>query len=369
MKNELSRRNMLRALTLGAVGIAANGALTPKTDAQDAPKPAAREITGDPRIRGPFPILSTPFLESGEVDFDTLGLQAKFVDWCGCSGMIWPQAGDAVDLLTTEEKLQGMTVLKDALKNRQKSALCLGVNGKDADDVLVYARHANELGADAIISRPPDDGKTEDDMYAYFRAIAGAVECPVIIQTSGGTKYKGPSPSLKMLIELAKEFPHFGYVKEETSPIEARMRSLVEAKPTIKRVFSAMGGYGWLRQCRIGTEGLITERAVYADLLEFIWREADMGDKVIAADAYGKLLLMLNLKQSISGNELRGYHLYVWQKRGVCKNRISREYGPNNAIPEKPILRDQPLTDEEKEEIDVRFAALKPYLRKGTFQA
>lgn len=362
----ISRRKALCALAAGTVGVVTHNSFT-STHIQ-AQEDTTREIIGDPRIRGPFPILSTPFLESGEVDYETLGRQAKFVDWCNCSGMIWPQAGDAVDLLTTEEKLQGMTTLKEALKDRQKSALCLGVNGKDVNDVLIYARHAKALGADAIISRPPDDGKTEDDMYAYFRAIAKEVECPVIIQTSGGTKYHGPAPSVKMLIDLAKEFPHFGYVKEETAPVEQRMRQLITAKPTIKRVFSAWGGFAWLHQCRIGSEGLITERAVYADLLEFIWRESDMGDKVIAADAFGKLLLMLNLKETIPCNQLRGFHLYVWQKRGVFKNMLSREYGPNNAIPEKPILREMVLSDEAKMEIDTRFAALKPYLRKGEFK-
>ena len=369
MKTEISRRNALFALSLGAIGATLREASSNDARAEDATAPNTfREITGDPKIRGPFPILSTPFLESGEVDYETLARQAKFVDWCGCSGMIWPQAGDAVDLLTMDEKLRGMTVLKEALTNRQKSALCLGVNGKDAEEVLVYAKKAQELEVDAIISRPPDNGKTEDDMLAYYRSIAGVVKCPVIIQTSGGTQYRGPSPSLDLLLALAKEFPNFGYVKEETAPIENRMRQLVAAKPTIKRVFSAMGGFGWLHQCRIGTEGLITERAVYADLLEFIWREFDRGDKAIAADAFGKLLLMLNLKESIPCNQLRGYHLYVWQKRGVFKNALSREYGEKNSIPDSPIVKEMKLTDEEKEEIDVRFSALKPYLRGGVFR-
>ena len=81
-------------------------------------------------------------------------------------------------------------------------------------------------------------------------AMARAVRSlsPVIIQTSGGTAYKGPAPSVKLLIELAHESPYFGYVKEETSPIVTRMKELVAAKPTIKRVFSAMGGFGWLYQ-------------------------------------------------------------------------------------------------------------------------
>ena len=73
----------------------------------------------DPRIQGPFLILSTPFTASGAVDFDALARQACYVDWCGCPGMIWPQSGDSVDLLTTDEKLQGMEVLAKTARKLQ----------------------------------------------------------------------------------------------------------------------------------------------------------------------------------------------------------------------------------------------------------
>lgn len=37
----------------------------------------------DPLVRGPFPILSTPFTETGAVDYEVLADQARFVDWGG----------------------------------------------------------------------------------------------------------------------------------------------------------------------------------------------------------------------------------------------------------------------------------------------
>jgi hypothetical protein len=61
----------------------------------------------------------------------------------------------------------------------------------------------------------------------------------------------------------AWEFPHFLYIKEEAAPIIARTIELCAAKPTIRRVFSARGAHGWLYESHLGTEGLITERAVY----------------------------------------------------------------------------------------------------------
>lgn len=280
--------------------------------------------------------------------------------------MIWPQSGDSLDLLTMKEKLEGMEALADAMKGR-KSALCLGVQGRNTEEMLIYARHAEKLDVPCIISRPPDDGKTQEDMRDYWRALAKVTNRPVILQTTGGTTYRGPAPSVELLIDLAKGSPWFGYVKEEAANTWQRMKLLIEAKPVIKTVFSAWGGFAWLHQSRLGTEGLITERAVYADLLAKIWDFMEREDRVKAADAFSRLLMMLNLKETIPCNQLRGFHLYVWMKRGIFKNMISREYGPKNAIPEKPILREMKLTDDAVAEIDSRFEALRPYLREGTF--
>ncbi|MDO5581861.1 MAG: dihydrodipicolinate synthase family protein [Planctomycetia bacterium] len=362
-KHGLTRRELLGSLIAGAAGLSL-GSL----GSTGKPLQAAETITPcDPRVRGPFPILSTPFTESGEVDYEVLAKEARFVDWCGSPGMIWPQSGDSVDLLTMDEKLKGMETLAKAVGNK-KSALCLGVQGKNTEDMLVYARHAEKLNPTAIISRPPDEGKTDEDMREYWYALAKVAKRPVIIQTSGGTAYRGKSPSTKLLIELAKKFPYFGYVKEEGTPTIPRMKELVAAKPAIKCVMSAWGGFGWLHHSELGIEGLVTERAVYADLLAKIWACMEKGDRVKAADLYSRLLLMLNLKQTVPGNELRGFHLYIWKKRGIFKNMISRAYGPKNSIPKKPIFSEFELTPDVIEELDTRFEVIKPYLRQGEFK-
>lgn len=248
-----TRRQILGTLIAGASALWAETVLR----AAESAGRRGDSTAADARIRGPFPILSTPFTDTGEVDFEVLACQARFVDWGGCPGMIWPQSGDSVDLLTTNEKLRGMEVLAEASRGL-RTALCLGVQGKDTDEMLVFARHAEKLAPAAIISRPPDSGRTEDDLRQYWRALAAVAQRPVILQTTGGVAYKGPVPSVPLLIELAKEFPHFGYIKEEAAPIIARTRELLAARPPIRRVFSARGAHGWLYESHLGTEGLIT---------------------------------------------------------------------------------------------------------------
>jgi hypothetical protein len=188
----------------------------------------------------------------------------------------------------------------------------------------------------------------------------------VILQTTGGVAYKGPVPSTQLLIELAEEFPNFGYVKEEANPVIARTRALVAARPPIRRVFSARGGYGWLYELRLGSEGLITERAIYADVLTRAWQLHQSGsDPAALRDAYSKFLLMTNLGKTHPG-DLRGYQLYLCKKRGVFKTMVSRQYGPGRTVPASPILSELELSKDEIAEIEYRFEALKPYQKPGS---
>ncbi|WP_207396767.1 dihydrodipicolinate synthase family protein [Bremerella alba] len=316
----------------------------------------------DPKVRGPFPILSTPFTESGEVDYDVLAKQAKFVAWGGCPGMIWPQSGDSVDLLTMDEKKKGMEVLAETARSLPTS-LCLGVQGKDTAEMLEFAEHAEKLAPEAIISRPPDSGKTEDDLRQYWNALAEVAKRPVILQTTGGVAYKGPLPSPQLMIDLAKEHPHFGYIKEEAGDVLGRMRASLAEMPPVRRVFSARGGLHWLKESDLGSEGVITERAAYADVLTQIWELQQSGeDSETLKDIFNKFIQMVKVKPG----SLRGANLYIWKKRGVFKNLVSRNYGPGKSTPTTPKISELKLSDEQVAAAEKHFEALHPYLKEVT---
>lgn len=320
----------------------------------------------DPKIRGPFLILSTPFTSSGEVDWEDLAREAAFADWCGCSGMIWAQSGDDMQLLTKEERMRGMEVLAKACKGR-RAVLCLGVQGKDTAEMLEFARHAESLAPGAIISRPADTGKSLEDMREYYRELAKVARRPVIIQTTGGgtyggPSYKGPAPSIELMVELAREFSHFGYVKEEHTPIAERIQQLVKQQPPIRRVFAAMGGLNWLYELRLGAEGLITERMVYADALMQLWNSY-RGDRKRARDIFEKFISITSLSRDIPPG-LRGFQLYLFKKRGVFKTMVSRYRKPGET---RVYHQELILSPVQIEEVEFRFEALKPYMRSGKF--
>jgi dihydrodipicolinate synthase/N-acetylneuraminate lyase len=304
-------------------------------------------------------ILHTPFRNDGAVDWDDLAREALFVDKAG-GGIVWPQGSSSVATLTRDERLRGMELLATTLRGK-RAAVVLGVQGKDTAEMLEYAKAAERLEPDAVIAMPPTSATSIDDYRSYFRALGGATRRPVVLQTSGGARNLVPPTDL--IIDLAREFPHFGYVKEESEPLTERLREEIAHKPSpMKAIFSANFGANWLWAMRLGIDGVITGNSMYADLFATMWRlheqgAAPGGERARAdlRDAYARFLLMRNLNEQIPGADL-----YVMKKRGIFKTIATRSGPPAAGKTAKVNVRT--FTPDEIAEIEYRFEALKPYL-------
>jgi 4-hydroxy-tetrahydrodipicolinate synthase len=301
-------------------------------------------------LKGVFIILTTPFTASGEVDWTDLARETTFCDRCGVQGVVWPQGSSGVANLRKAERLHGMEVLADAARGKGV-ALVLGVQGRDTAEMLEYTRAANALSPTALIAMPPTAAQTMDDYREYFVALANATERPVIVQTSGGVR--DLAPTVDLIVELAREFPHVAYVKEESAPLVERMKAEARQRPPLKGVFGASLGAGWLYEMRLGLDGVITGMGMYPDLMTAIWSLHTRGDADGVRDAYGKFLLMRNLAQQIPGADL-----YLFKKRGIFKTTASRTGGAA-----KWTVLSNELAPDAIAEIEYRFAALTPYLK------
>lgn len=294
-------------------------------------------------MQGVFIIMSTPYTSSKAIDWEDLAGEVDFLDRVGVQGLVWPQLSSELNQLSKDERLRGMQVLAKAAKGK-KPVLVLGVQADDTAEMLEYATHAESLAPDAMIAIPPKKAKSLDGYRDYFRSLCQRTKRPVFLQTSGGAP--GVVASVEFIVELAREFPNFGYVKEEHEPVIARMKALVAQRPDpIKRVFGANFGNGWLYQMRLGCDGTITGGAMYADIYARLWNLHLENKSDEKRELFSKLLLILNLDQDIPGTRL-----YILKKRGIFKTSTSRQ-------------REYKLTADEIAEIEYRFDALKPYLQ------
>lgn len=332
-------------------------------------------------IEGPFLILSTPYYGDGAVNYENLVKEARFAVKWNTPGVIWPQSNDSIDLLTREERFEGMAALvAEWKKNPSNTTLTLGVSGDDIEDMLVYAREAERLaeesGVDLVLAaRPPYYGKTEEDIVAYYDALAEVARRPVIIQTYVNTTC--PTPSVETLVSLAGRHPEiYGWIKEESNKLEAndRQRGELAAAPVIKTVFSAWGGWQWLYQRRqIGTCGLISERIAYAPITSMIWQCMKSGDrKGHLTEAYALYRLLID-QRFLAYDSLRGYSLHYFVRLGLFDNTLSRWYTDkadaggdtySPALKSKWTLTEVSLTESQEAELDKCYDDMMMFVNK-----
>jgi dihydrodipicolinate synthase/N-acetylneuraminate lyase len=319
--------------------------------------------------------MSTPYFEDGSVDYESLAKEAVWVADSGCPGVIWCQSNDAIDLLSIEEKFKGFEACAAALAGRN-CVLTLGANGTNTAEMIVIASEIEQVAMRhprtkiAMISRPPDDVRSQNEIEAAWDALGAVAKRPVIFQTYGTDKT--PTPSVELIVRLAKKHPHaFGYVKEEAAGWSANDRMLKENahKPVMKTVFAGWGGWQWLLQLRhCGSEGLVTERCAYAPILGEIWRLYERGERSLAlTEAFAMYRLLIDQRNFPKG--LRGYSLYLLNKAGVFTNMVSRQYtkakvteggsfGAGNAWK----LESVELKDLQKRELDLLFEEMKAFV-------
>lgn len=306
--------------------------------------PAAAIAATDPprrRLRGIFPIMATPFMESKAVDYDDLAREVGFLEKCGVHGMVWPQLASEYMTLTKEERFRGMETLAKAAKTR-RAALVFGVQGANSTAALEYLHKAEELDPDALIAIPPTEAKSVDDFRAYYATLAKATRKPIFIQTTGGAK--GITPAADMIVSLAKEYPNLGYVKEEAEPVVPRMVIEAKSRPSVQAVFSGAAGKGMMYEWRLGMDGTMPG-AAYGDVYVSVWDLWQAGRHAEARQAFSQLLLLINLDTVVPGARQ-----YIMKKRGVFKTVVSRRQKVE-------------LTAKGMEEIDFCWEAVKPYLK------
>ncbi|HEX3755930.1 MAG TPA: dihydrodipicolinate synthase family protein [Rhizomicrobium sp.] len=314
---------------------------------------AGPAIAATKPMRGVMPIVVTPYTAGGAVAYGDLARQMTFYDRCGCAGAAWPQGNGDVLLLSKDERMKGMKVIADACRGT-KVASVLGVQAPTKAEMLDYARYAETLDPDALIAMPPSAEQSEEAYREYFAALATLSKRPIFIQTSLTGMPHALAPSVDMMVSLARQYPNLSCIKEETNPLVARMKAEVRQRPPLKSVFGASGADGWLYELRMGLDGEMTAQGMYGDLMVAIWNNYQGGRRDVAADAFSKLLLMKNCEAQIPGTER-----YIWKKRGVFKSTAQRRGAPKGQVI-VPVLAADAI-----EEIEFRYATLKPYLTAG----
>jgi dihydrodipicolinate synthase/N-acetylneuraminate lyase len=270
---------------------------------------------GERRLEGIFPIMQTPFTDSGALDVETLAHEVQFLDRIGVQGMVWPQLASEFQLLSYDERLAGAEALVRAnkiLDAKTRPAVVIGVQASDIETAVKYARHADKLAPDAIIAIPLNGGKVDARQMEYYAAIGEACSRPLIVQSIGPM-------SVDLVLRMAKQIPTLRYVKDEAGATLPRLTEYRKRGQMLQGVFTGKHGPTLLDDLARGAVGNMPA-AGFADLYVAAWQDWTSGKRDEAMDVFAKTLLLIADAQAygVAGQK------YILQLRGVFSNAKCR---------------------------------------------
>ena len=201
-------------------------------------------------LHGVFPYLVSPIDASGRIKSKVLGKLCDDLIKAGVHGLTPLGSTGEFAYLNHEQRSAVVQVSIEAANKRVP--VIAGVASTATADAVAQARHYQQLGADGILAIceayfPLKDAQVE----SYFRAIADAVDIPVVLYTN--PNFQRSDLTLDVIARLSQH-PRIHYIKD-ASTNTGRLLSIMIRAPAMK-VFSAsahipaavmlIGGVGWM---------------------------------------------------------------------------------------------------------------------------
>lgn len=176
------------------------------------------------RFRGVGVALVTPFREDGSVDTDALRRHVNFQIEGGV-GILVP-CGTTGESATLSADEQALVVRETVSAAQGRVPVLAGAGSSDTADVIRRARAAREAGADGILSVSPAYNKpSQRGLVEHYRAVAEAVDCPVVVYNVPGRTSSNVLP--ETVLALA-EVENIVGVKEASGDVNQIMTILRE---------------------------------------------------------------------------------------------------------------------------------------------
>ncbi|KQQ96532.1 4-hydroxy-tetrahydrodipicolinate synthase [Massilia sp. Leaf139] len=136
-------------------------------------------------IKGSIVAIVTPMFEDGSLDKNGL---RKLIDWHvdeGTDGIVIVGTTGESATVTPEEHVELIKLTVDHVGGR--IPVIAGSGGNSTAEAIALTRAAKEVGADASLQVVPYYNRpTQEGMYRHFKAIAEAVDLPVILYNVPG---------------------------------------------------------------------------------------------------------------------------------------------------------------------------------------
>ncbi len=175
---------------------------------------------------GIYPVVPTPFTETGELDLDSQKRAVDFLIDAGVDGLsILANFSEQFSLADDERELLTRTILEHVAG---RVPVIVTTSHYATRICAERSRQAQELGAAMVMVMPPYHGATfrvtEPGIETFFARVSDAIDIPIMIQDAPAS---GTVLSAAFLARMAREIEHVSYFKIETPGAAAKLRELI----------------------------------------------------------------------------------------------------------------------------------------------
>jgi 4-hydroxy-tetrahydrodipicolinate synthase len=289
-------------------------------------------------FQGVYSIIPTAFTDSG--DFDPSS-QRRVVDLFIEKGANGLTALGVTGEVARLEEPERATVLDVVVKQAAgRVPVIAGTSADGTRTCIAYTKQAKDLGAAAVMVSPPRMPKLNSNaVVAHYKALADAVDLPIIVQDYPPIAGFAMEPAL--LARIAKEIPAARTIKLEDPPTPFKTARILEAAgETTVQIFGGLGGVFLLEELISGATGAMTGFA-FPEILARIMTHWNAGERDAAADVFYRAVPLMRFEfQEGIGMAIRKE---VLRRRGALASAATRAPAGGLDAPTKQAL-DRVLT-------------------------
>jgi 4-hydroxy-tetrahydrodipicolinate synthase len=236
-------------------------------------------------IVGSIVALVTPMLEDGQVDYDTL---RRLIDWHVAEGTDCIGVVGTTGESPTVSMQENCEIIRVAVKHAAgRVPIMAGTGANSTAEAIELAHFAKQVGADCHLSVVPYYNRpSQEGIYQHFKAIAEAVDLPLVLYNVPGRTVADMQP--ETALRLAR-LPRVVGIKEASGNIE-RACQLIKHAPKGFAVYSGDDGSA-VALMLLGGQGNVSVTANVAPrLMHELCMAALEGDARRAAALHLRLL-------------------------------------------------------------------------------
>ncbi|MBN3801940.1 dihydrodipicolinate synthase family protein [Paraburkholderia sp. Ac-20336] len=281
-----------------------------------------------------------PFLESGEIDWNTLDRYIAEVGAAQPRAVAMNMALSEVSSLEVDEQLE---VIRRCRATLGKSvALLSGVNATHTSAAVALAKRFEDLDVDGLVLFPPMPAfvgtPTVDMVFDYHAAVADAVKLPMLAFQNVFSKY--PPGTIRALSKI----PGIEGIKDASFDVEQTNENIKEAREAERRIGVLTGSDTFILEAMLmGCDGALIGFAA-TGTAEIVRMQKLAAERKVA-EAYEIWFRLGPLARACWRTPLRDYRVrtkYALMKQGVLPNMKVRA----------PLTT---LTDYDRRNIDAIF--------------